>query len=375
MRGHVRRRGKSWSFVIDVGHDRETGKRRQRWSSGHPTRKAAEEAMRRALGRLDTGQEPIPEKITLHEHVETWLAHLESQGKPRPSSRRRYADLLHGYVVPLIGSVQLAKLRPAEVQTCLDAMTAAGLAPATVSKARAAISSCLQWALRMQLVNVNVARPTSTPPVSKPDLSIPSAQELRAAADAAIGTTWEVPVLLAVTTGARRSEVLAVHWSGVDLDAATVRIDQGLARVDGTLTFQQPKTSAGRRVVPLRAWAVERLRAHKAEQARRRLSLGEAWVDLDLVCERGDGAPLDPSAFTHGWARLARVVGLEGVRLHDVRHAVATAYARSGARPSVTAAILGHANPGFTSRVYEHPDDAMLREAAEAAARLDALDQ
>ncbi|HYU38258.1 MAG TPA: tyrosine-type recombinase/integrase, partial [Acidimicrobiia bacterium] len=101
----------------------------------------------------------------------------------------------------------------------------------------------------------------------------------------------------------------------------------------------------------------------------------EAWVDLDLVCDRGDGGPLDPSAFTHGWARIAASVGLDGVRLHDIRHAVATAYARSGARPSVTAAILGHANPGFTSKVYEHPDEAMLREAAEAAAKLDALDQ
>jgi integrase len=67
--------------------------------------------------------------------------------------------------------------------------------------------------------------------------------------------------------------------------------------------------------------------------------------------------------------------GLTGVRLHDVRHAVATAYARSVARPSVTAAILGHATQGFTSKVYEHPDEAMLREAAEAAAKLDALDQ
>ena len=89
MRGHVRKRGKTWSFVIDAGRDPETNKRKQRWSSGHETKKAAEKAMRKALGRLDVGADPIPEKVTVAEHAERWFQHLAAQDKPRPRGPRR----------------------------------------------------------------------------------------------------------------------------------------------------------------------------------------------------------------------------------------------------------------------------------------------
>jgi integrase len=109
------------------------------------------------------------------------------------------------------------------------------------------------------------------------------------------------------------------------------------------------------REIPLTARVVERLRMHKAAQARRRLGAGAAWHDLDLVCERGDGAPLDPDAFTHGFARIAKAAGLGGVRLHDLRHGVATQLAQHQ-QPYETSKVLGHASPHFTASVYQHAD-------------------
>jgi len=149
MRGHVRKRGRSWCFVIDVGRDPETRKRRQRWQSGFPTRKAAEKALRSALGRLDLGGDPIPTNTTVNEFVRRWLAHLEAIDSPRPNSRRRYAELLHERVVPLIGGMRLELIRPAHVQAVLDAATEAGLSPATVQKVRAAVSSMFNTAVKV----------------------------------------------------------------------------------------------------------------------------------------------------------------------------------------------------------------------------------
>lgn len=354
-----------------------TMRRRQR-ARTYRTQTEAREARKKALGRIDAGQTPIPPKETVAQFARRWLRHLDAQGKPRPQTVRRYREVLDAYVLPLVGGQQVAKLTAGDVQACLDAMrTDRGLAPATVSKCRAAVSSMLQWGLQRGAVAVNVARATTAPEQPEQKRKAPTPADLRAAIDAAANTPWSIPVLLAASTGARRSEVLAMRWAKVDLDAATVRVDAGLHRVrtetGSELVFTPPKTKAGDRVVPLPPLAVERLRFHRAAQARRKLALGADWHDLDLVCERGDGRPMDPSSFTHGWARIAKGAGLDGVRLHDLRHGVATSLARRGARPSVTAAVLGHSNPTFTARVYEHPDEAML---AEAAAELaEALDQ
>jgi integrase len=358
MTGHVRRRGRnSWTFVIDVGRDPETQKRRQQWQSGFATRKAAEEAMRKALGRLDAGDDPIPTKITLSEFTERWLAHLETIGKPRPNSRRRYAELLHQRVVPSIGGMRLERIRPAHVQAVLDSATEAGLSPATVQKVRAAVSSMFNTAVKWALVASNPVRATSTPAIRAPKLITPTAAELRTLADAAVGTAWEIPMLLATTTGARRAEVLGLRWSGIDLERGSVRVEETLQRVDGELAFVPPKTDKARREIPLPAFAVERLRTHKAEQARRRLSFGAGWSDLDLVCERGDGGAFDPDAFTHGFVRIAKGVGLEGVRLHDCRHGLATALAKAGTPAYVTSKVLGHSSVHFTANVYQHADE------------------
>jgi integrase len=357
MRGHVRKRGRSWCFVIDIGRDPETQKRQQRWQSGFSTRKAAEEAMRKALGRLDAGDDPIPAKITVAQFAEQWLAHLETAGKPRPSSRRRYAELLQQRVVTFIGGMRLDHIRPTHVQAVLDAATEAGLAPATVQKVRASMSSMFNMAVKWTLVSSNPVRATSTPTIRAPELITPSVAELRTLGDAAVGTTWEIPILLATTTGARRAEILGLRWSRVDLERGRVRIEETVQRVSGRLAFVPPKTEKARREIPLPRFAVERLRAHKAEHARRCLALGAGWSDLDLVCERGNGAPLDPDAFTHGFARIARAAGLAGVRLHDCRHGVATALAKTGTPAYVTSKVLGHSSVHFTANVYQHADE------------------
>jgi integrase len=176
------------------------------------------------------------------------------------------------------------------------------------------------------------------------------------AADAATGTTWEVSVLLATVTGARRGEVLGLQWSNVDLDRGRVRIVEALQRVGGELVLTPPKTDRAQQEIPLPGFAVERLRAHKAAQARRRLEL-RGWGDLDLVCESGAGDPLDPDAFTQGFLRIAKAAGLEGVRLHDCRHGVATTLAKSGTPAYVTSKVLGHSSVHFTANTYTHADE------------------
>jgi Phage integrase family len=131
---------------------------------------------------------------------------------------------------------------------------------------------------------------------------------------------------------------------------------------DRLARFTALKSERALREIPIPAFAVERLRRHKAAQNERRLQIGTGWHDLDLVCARGDGLPFDPDAFSHGFARIARSVGLAGVRLHDLRHAVATMLAKS--TPAyVTSKLLGHSSVHFTANTYQHADEESVERA------------
>jgi integrase len=347
-------------MIIDL--DRGTdGKRRQKWSStGTSIRRDAEKELRKRLGLVDQGHDPFPvEAITVAQLVERWSAHMDAVDHPRPKGRRefrRYAKLL----VERLGPVRIDRARRVDLQELVDGETARGLAPASVAQVKAAISSVFAFAVRVDLLPQNPARGVQVPTKQKPKLITPTPAQLLQLGDAAEDTTWAIPTRVAVATGARRGEVLGLRWSHVDLDRGRIRIDETLQRVDGELRFVPPKTERARREIPLPEFAVERLRRHKVEQAARRLRLGEAWHDIDLVCERGDGAPLDPDSFSHAFKRIAASIGLDGVRLHDCRHGVITAMAAQRVPAYVTSAIAGHSSVHFTATVYTHVDDEQI---------------
>jgi integrase len=367
-RGHVYKRGDTWTYVVDL--DRVDGERRQKSVGGFRKRKDAETELRKRLGVLDAGGDPFPEAVDLRAFVHDRLVpHWRTQGKPREATWRRYVELLDRWVLDDLGAIDVAKVGPRHLQGVLDKMTAAGKAPRTVAHVRAALSAVFTMSMRWQLRDTNPVRATTTPTAAKPDLRIPTPAELRTLIDAASRSEpWAVPVLLSASTGARRAEVLAVKWSGVDLDVARVKITETVVESPDGLTFGPPKTKSAVRTVPLPGFAVDTLRAHRAAQAERRLRLGSDWHDLDLVCEQGDGRSLSPGAYTHAFARLAERAGLGEVRLHDLRHGVATALAKTGASPLATSRMLGHASVAFTQSVYQHADDEMVERAAQGLA-------
>ncbi len=136
------------------------------------------------------------------------------------------------------------------------------------------------------------------------------------------GTLWEMPILLAAVTGARRAEVLGISWEDVDLKTGTIFIRRGVQpvrhREGRTAEFTALKTKRSRRVVQLPPFALERIRLHRREQLKRRTALGPRWRDpLDelgrpvaLVCDRGDGFFVYPDSFTSALKRLARQAGM-----------------------------------------------------------------
>ena len=171
-------------------------------------------------------------------------------------------------------------------------------------------------------------------------------------------------VVLAVTTGLRRGEILGLRWEDIDLDRAILQVRRTLEQARGGLRFKEPKTERGRRLVALGPDAVETLRRHRLEQIKERVALGQRYKNSDLVCARLHGTPLDPAEVTAGFAKLIRSLDLPRVRLHDLRHGHATHLLRLGIHPKVVSERLGHSGVGITLNTYSHILPGMQEDAA-----------
>jgi integrase len=333
----------------------------------------AERAKTAALAKLDRGGDPFPSDLAFGHFAEKWLEGAAARIRPRTIAG--YRGLLERDVLPALRDVRLDQLKPAHVRAVLDAMTSRGLSPSTVRQAKAVMGTILRQAVEDGLTDVNPVRSVRAPKIERPELDPPDAAALGRLVSVARGTAWDVPMLLSVATGARRGEVLAVRWQDVDLARREVRIRRSLQWIaSGTgrrLEAVGVKTAQSRRTISLPGFAVERLRAHRREQAERYLLLGPAREQDDsigdLVCDRGDGRPCDPDAYTTSFKAIAKRAGLSSsVRLHDVRHGVASTLAAAGTPLVTVAAVLGHASTVFTSTTYQHSFRSMTDAAAEA---------
>jgi integrase len=363
MRGSITQRS-AGSFTVQVsgGFSETTGRRVRTTRTVRGTRRDAERLLTKLLREVDEGLVAEPGRASLTRYLEDrWLPHAAT--RVRPSTHERYCSLMRRHVEPRIGRIQMSKLRPVHVQSVLDGMLGDELAPATVLQAYRVLFEALRQAVRWQVLSTNPAAAASPPRPDRPKLVIPDAADVRKLLDAAEGPLG-MALVIAASTGMRRGEVLGLRWSAIDGDK--VRVTTSLQRIDGRLMFVPPKTDRGRRTISLPPIAVDALRRWRKDQAERQLLLGAAWDPSGVVVDRGDGRPVDPGELSHAFARLCGHVGLEGVRLHDLRHAFATELLRASVHPKVVSEALGHASTAFTMDVYSHVLPSMGEQVAEA---------
>jgi integrase len=159
----------------------------------------------------------------------------------------------------------------------------------------------------------------------------------------------------------------------VDLNEGRIAIRHTLVMVDGKPAMAEPKTAKGRRSLALAPEVLDTLRAHRAHQAAERLSWGACYIDSGLVVTTEDGRLMHPETLSGLFVRQARRAGLPAIRLHDLRHSVASILLARGVHPKVVSDMLGHATIALTLDTYSHVIPSLQQEAANvvAAAVLD----
>ena len=149
--------------------------------------------------------------------------------------------------------------------------------------------------------------------------------------------------------------MLGLKWGDLDLLMATLQVRRSLHRLnDGTFIFEEPKTASGRRSIALSPASCLVLRAHRERQETDAALLGLPLTDGTLVFGHADGSPRTPSTLTLAFRRLVQRLGLGHVRLHDLRHTMASLYLEQGVNPKTVSERLGHASVTITLDLYSH---------------------
>ncbi len=369
--GSITSRGENhWRVQVDLGRDPSTGKRLRRRFSVAGSKKAAEQKLREVLTQRDHGVDLAPEKITVAEYLDRWLRDY-AESNVAPSTLRRYRQLAIRLQEEL-GLVRLQQLRPAQIQAVYRRLELGDgshrpLAKRTVGHHHRVLREALHHAVRWQLLVANPADAVTPPrPVAR-ELRTLSAVDVRALLDAIEDVDLRAFALVAVQTGARLGELLALRWGDLDLPAARLSIRRSLDyyTISAGPSFGEPKTARGRRNIALSMTTITALREHRARQLEAKLRAGPAWVDQDLVFPNALGAPAPKYDVSQRFIRIARNAGFTGLRFHDLRHTAATLMLEAGIHPKVVSERLGHSTIAITLDTYSHVLPHMQAEAAE----------
>jgi integrase len=191
-------------------------------------------------------------------------------------------------------------------------------------------------------------------PVPKEMVAL-SADETRRLLEAAGGDRLEALYILAVHTGMRQGEVLALRWQDVDMESTVMSVRRTLTRSGGKVVFGEPKTKKSRRSIRLTPQAVEALRSHLERQLEDMEILGDHYQDQGLVFTTNTGGPINPSNLRQrSFAQLLKRAGLPHMRFHDLRHTCATLLLSRGVHPKFVQELLGHATIAITLDTYSH---------------------
>ncbi|MGH9154499.1 MAG: tyrosine-type recombinase/integrase [Acidimicrobiales bacterium] len=376
MPGSMRQRGESWELKVYLGRDAVTARKRWAYRTFHGGKRDAQRALTAMVAEVDRGG-LARTSATVGELLEEWFAHAAPSFSPKCVRETR--GVLDRNLLPFLGTVPLSKLGAADLDRFYRRLREKGgragrpLSPATIRRTHGIIHRALNQGVRWGWLAQNPASAASPPRVPTPDIHPPSPVELAKLFAVAGGTDPDLAdfILLAAATGARRSELVALRWSDVDLEAGRLTISRAIVAGPDGLVAKDTKTHAARNV-SLDATCVAALVAHRARASERAFLCG---VELGLSAYVFSAAvdcttPWYPDSASRSFARLCRRTGVDGVRLHDLRHYVATRLLSAGVDVRTVAGRLGHRNAATTLNVYSHFLVEADRDAADVLGRI-----
>ena len=374
MKNGITKRGSSYSYVIRVP-DPKTGKTKPRWVGGFKTEKEAKAARDKERVSISSGTYVNPTKITIGDFLEFWIeTHSHTL---KPSTEASYRGHIRLYLKPYLGTLLISDLRPTHIQKMyVDLKNHGGangseLSSRTVQFTGSILTKALKHAVEIEgLMSTNpatrVPRPKSSPKTNQPY----SPEQMKVFMSGISDHRLFALFRLAIYTGARLGEILALTWDDIDFNSGNLSISKNRVAVEGkSITQNSTKGGDGRRVVSLDIETLEILKIHKKQQAKERLLAGTNWLDTGNLFVDELGNPIGYGTPAHLFQRVRKRLALPEQRFHDLRHFHATQLLEAGVPLHVVAQRLGHKDAMVTATIYAHVTNQQAQNVSEVFAK------
>ncbi len=359
MKGSITKTGENkWRLVFDMERGID-GKRRQKVIRFNGSKKDAEKKLRDTIGEYEQGKFVDPSNQRLADYLDYWLTMIKNSVQPK--TFERYAQMVRVNINPALGQIKLQELKTRHLDEAYMEMLSngrldgeGGLAPKTIRNIHGVLSLALKKAMTWQLNWSNPAIDVTLPKVEHQEIMVLTKSQTGSLIQSLEGH-WIYPiVLLALTSGMRRGEILALKWSNISLEGGWLRVIQSVEQTKAGKRLKDVKTKHGRRKISLPLMTVNMLRQHKARQAEELLRLGVRQSDDTLAFTSRDGQLRDPLYVSTSFREFMAQLDLPKVTFHGLRHTHISHLLEDGHPIKTVSSRAGHATVSITLDIYAH---------------------
>lgn len=366
MRGHITQRGKdknTYSVVVEFPKDKITGKRTRKWFTIKGDKKSAERFLTEKLSELDNGVYDNVKEMYLNDFLEYWYKEhcLKKLAVSTYEGYKRYIDK---YIIPYFGKIKMNNIKPLNVQSFYSYCSEKGLNGTSITQIHRILHSAFKQAVKWQIISKNVIDNVEPPKKEKFIALVLNKEQVKQLLEVAKSTDCYIPTYIAIATGMRRGEILALTWNDINFEKRTITVSKTLSPTKNGLIVTKPKTLKSNRMISVPPTLIECLIEHKNKQDYIKNLLKESYVDNNLVICTNNGNYFSPTKLNHGFQRLLKNNNLPPVRFHDLRHTHASLLISQDVHPKLISERLGHSTIGITMNLYSHVYDADNEELA-----------
>jgi len=372
------KRGKTWSFSIDIGYDKD-GKRKKKGVGGFRTKKEAEDAAAQLQVDLSQGTYIQEKDITFRDFAKDWIKRYSLQVKKGTARiRQNEVNNLQHY----FDLIKLKDITKKQYQDTLLDLMARGYAENTIAGIHGTARMIFKKAVELDVIKndpTQFARPPrkqqTLEDIEKED-EVPRYLEkndlatfLRFAHDAGLGDDYTIFITLAYT-GMRAGELCALKWPDIDFEEHTIRITRTYYNPKNNIQkydLGPPKTKASKRTIKVSERVIKELELHRARQNKAKMRQRDIWHDKDFIftVDKYPGYPIYIKLIEGRMARLLKLADLQKeLTPHSLRHTHTSLLAEADVGLEEIMERLGHTDDDVTRRVYLHVTKDMKKEAA-----------
>ncbi|GCE23280.1 tyrosine-type recombinase/integrase [Dictyobacter kobayashii] len=346
-----------------------TGKRIERYAK---TRKDAKEKLKQLIRENEQGSLVTERNQKVGEYLNDWLKMRRDSLAIKTTTYVSYSSYMHRNVIPVLGNIPLQQLTGTQIQRLYTALRNDGISPNTIHLIHTILSAALNDAVRWHRIALNPCKHLTAPRAQRTEMKYLTHEQAIQLVEAAKGYRIEQIILLAVSLGLRKGEILGLRWDDIDFNQGILTVRRTVSYIpphDGALHMYletDPKTATSKRTIILPTFIQEALKAHRAQQLQERLKAGKGWEQHNLVFCSTLGKHVKPSSLRAQFKEALQKANLPDIRFHDLRHSAATILLSMGVNVKVIQELLVHANVSITLNIYSHVTPAMQRDAMRA---------